>query len=99
MSNTINKRRRQSPKSLSAYRELFGHFSCLEAIIMDALLGTDGYTREQLADMTGITLASICGRVRGLLDRGLLVLKNEYRFTKAGRRAGVVIINPNLEIA
>jgi hypothetical protein len=100
------KTRRQSPESIAAYRRLFGHFSTLEAIIMDAIKGTNGFTREELSNTTGIALPSICGRVRPMLDRGLLVRKLipgtdqfEFRINRSGHKASVLIMNPNLEVA
>lgn len=98
------KTRRQSPESITVYRRLFGHFSTLEAIIMDAIKGTNGFTREELSELTGIALPSICGRVRPMLDRGLLIRKLipgstnqfEYRLTRSGHKAGLLVLNPTL---
>jgi len=62
-----------------------------------------GLTREEISEQTGISLATVCGRVCPMIyERKILALKiapttgkPELRLTKSGRYAQVVIIKPN----
>jgi DNA-binding IclR family transcriptional regulator len=56
--------------------------------IIDA--GRAGATREELAEQTGIRLASICGRVNELLRVGLVQEDGRTRLNESAREAAVV---------
>jgi len=56
--------------------------------IIDA--GRTGATREELAEQTGIRLASICGRVNELLRVGLVQEDGRTRLNESNREAAVV---------
>lgn len=48
-------------------------------------------TREELAESTGLRLASVCGRVNELLRLWLVIETGETRETGSGRQAAVVV--------
>ncbi|RQM48674.1 hypothetical protein EHZ19_10750 [Paraburkholderia bannensis] len=72
---------------LAAYDSLDeGHKRTQKQIIVDLfeLRGTT-LTREQIAERTNLRLSSICGRVRELLDLGLLVVRGTLKCVATGK--------------
>jgi hypothetical protein len=56
-----------------------GRASSQQLKILDALEGVVGYSRRELAEVTGIELSSVCGRVNELLAIGMLIEKPARR--------------------
>ena len=65
--------------------------------VMIALLacGSHGATREELAELAEIRLASVCGRVNELLRLRMAAEIEETRTTVSGRQAAVVVATPH----
>lgn len=53
--------------------------------------GARGMTREEIHIETGISVASVCGRVNTLLGKGLLIETGETRKSSAGVYQAVVV--------
>lgn len=61
--------------SLMAYKKLVdtGRDKILKARVLKYVLDHPGSTRDDIADATGIRLASVCGAAKPLVDEQLLV--------------------------
>lgn len=53
--------------------------------------GKRGYTRHQVASVTGLSLQSVCARCKELLDAGLIEVGPLVRPTPLGRYAEVLV--------
>lgn len=75
--------------SLATFRSLSpaGYLQPKERELMQVFERTPDarYTRQQLADMTGMALSGVCGRVRSLLDKKQLAVRGERKDPATGK--------------
>lgn len=78
--------------SLSAYEDLrdAGDLNKQERIVFDTVTLHGPMTREEIEAQTGLRLASVCGRVKKLLEKGVLVEVGEKKNLVTGKMNGLL---------
>lgn len=81
--------------SLDSYFALrdAGDLSAQEAKVFDAIGEFGPMTREEIAARVKIKESSVCGRVKAMLERGVLVVVSSKDNPTSGREAGVLDLN------
>jgi hypothetical protein len=66
--------RYMNPESKSAYEELQSYFPKQRAKVMATVVNfVGGLTRQEIADLSGLSINSVCGRVNELINEGALI--------------------------
>lgn len=78
--------------SLSAYEDLrdAGELSRQERIVFNTVTLHGPMTREEIEEKSGLRLASVCGRVNKLLEKGVLVEVGEKKNPVTGKPNGLL---------
>lgn len=81
------------PNSLNAYTDLMesGDLSKQESLVVNVLHYTSNVTREEIATLAKIKEASVCGRVRELMDRNIVVAVGTKK-TLSGKTADTLAL-------
>ncbi|MDO4796258.1 MAG: hypothetical protein Q4A28_10030 [Brachymonas sp.] len=79
--------RRNATTSLEAFHSMsVRELQDKERQVMGAFTGPDvAYTRQQLSCVIGMPLHGVCGRVRSLLDKGVLAVRGEEKCRTTGK--------------
>ena len=73
--------------------EAAGKLSEQQLAILNAMEPGQGYSRSELAEMTGIRLSSVCGRVNEMLQVGILTVQATRRCSVTRRTINPVAIH------
>ena len=89
---------RTNPESLAVYRELSRQRGRVLANVANS---ADGLTRQEISDLSGLGLPSVCVRVNELLAQKALIEQPHpsevgyiLRQNKSGRWASILTLNP-----
>jgi DNA-binding IclR family transcriptional regulator len=79
--------------SIAAARRIQSSLADQERRVLDVLsTSPQGLTRQELADVSSLRLASVCGRANSLIGKGLVVERGTRRNVNGGP-AAVLFVN------